>query len=165
MFAAGLLLGFSVFAQQHGGAANEAEAAFHQARAVLQKLSALSLQAAHYYEILTSLSDAIALYQRKLSNAQKEITSQYLDQIFTSSTNDTSGGTTLPVNNLDPSLDIPANADGMLNTTNSFDPNGTSLDNMITGNYGMMISEGFPWPADDFAFDWNTYEPSWENVF
>ena len=158
MFAAGLLLGFSVFAQQHGGAANEAEVAFHQARAVLQKLSALSLQAAHYYEILTSLSEAITLYQRKLSSAQKEITSQYLDQIFTANTKDPSGGTTLPVN-LDPSLDISANADGMLNAANNFDPNSSSLDNMLSGPYGMMISEGFPWPADDFAFDWNTYEP------
>lgn len=163
MFAAGLLLGFSVFAQQHGGAANEAEEAFHQARAVLRKLSELSLQAAHYYEILTSLGDAIALYQRRLANKQKQMTSQYLDQIFTANTNNSADGTTRNVN-LDPSLDLPTNMDGILHPASNANSNVNSLDNMMTGPYGLMISEGFPWPADDFAFDWQTYEPFLENV-
>lgn len=162
MFAAGLLLGFSVFAQ-HGSSAVETDTAFHQTRAVLRKLAEQSLQAGHYYEILTSLSDAIALYQRKLADEQKHTTSQYLDQIFTGAASPSVEDAVQPTG-LDANLAIQSDVDALLDPSQSLNPTGMALDNMTTGPYGLMVSEGFPWPADDLSFDWQMYEPFLDNV-
>lgn len=162
MFAAGLLLGFSLFAQ-HSDSANETEAAFHQARAVLRKLAELSLQAGHYYEILTSLSDAIVSFQRKVADERKQMMSQYLDQIFTANAHDEVEDGVQPTN-FDTNPGIPTDAGGVLNSAQGLNSNGMTLDNMTTGPYGLMISEGFPWPADDLSFDWQMYEPFFDDA-
>ena len=155
MFAAGLLLGFSTFAHQDAST-GETEIAFHQVRTVLRKLAELSLQAGHYYEILTSLSDAIVLDQKRLADRQKQMTSQYLDQIFTANIKTGLGGANL--NNDLHKVGEPISTGGIANSSQTSNTNGVVLDSLTTGSYGLMISEGFPWPADDFFFDWQSYE-------
>jgi hypothetical protein len=158
VFAAGLLLGFSSFAQGTSSGW-ETDEAFRQSREALEKLAQYSPQAGHYYEILTSLSDAIGIYQRRLSDERKRLASQYMDQIFTSEPNKLVE---------DPSLS--ASVDSTIgfepwSMTDGLDAGNLADLPMTSGPYGTMISEGFPWPADDFQVDWNTYAPFLDDIF
>ena len=158
VFAAGLLLGFASFAQGTSPSW-ETDEAFRQSREALEKLAQFSPQAGHYYEILTSLSDAIGIYQRRLSDERKRLASQYMDQIFTSEPNK-------PVE--DPSLSAGVESTIDLepwSMTEGLDAGNLADLPMASGPYGTMISEGFPWPADDFQFDWNTYAPFLDDIF
>lgn len=163
MFAAGLLLGFSVFVQS-SGAGKETEEAFHYARAVLLKLSELSPQAGHYYQILTAFSDAIALHQQKLSQERKRKTDQYMDQIFTSGSDEQMNGNILD-SRLDNTLTVPLHESEATTLEADLDSNGLTDYNMSTEAYGTVTSEGFPWPADDFGFDWQTCAPFLDDLF
>ena len=163
MFAAGLLLGFSLFAQGNSSG-KETEDAFHEAREVLKKIAELSPQAGHYFQILTSFSDAIASYQQKLSQEKKQKASQYMDQIFTRDNNDQAGNT-VPTSSTRTALNLPAHGSETMNPLDSLDSGRLAGYNMTDGPYGMMISEGFPWPADDFNFDWQTCAPLFDDVF
>lgn len=79
VFAAGLILGFHLFAKR--GVDYEIESAFSKASLILDMLSAQSPQAAHYYEILTMLSKAIAK-QRTQQTALRD-RSRYVKRLFT----------------------------------------------------------------------------------
>lgn len=129
----------------------------------MERLAQFSPQAGHYYEILTSLSDAIGIYQRKLSDDRKRMASQYMDQIFTEPSR--------PVEqpgsseSMDSAANIPQSG---LDSCNMIDGlgNGNVADvQTMLDPYGTTISEGFPWPADDFQFDWSTYAPFLDDVF
>ncbi|KAG5927096.1 hypothetical protein E4U53_002927 [Claviceps sorghi] len=78
VFAAGLVLGFELFAKR----SNEygVETAFVGAKDVLHFLSLQSPQAGHYYEILTLLSNEIAKQRQNVAVAGR---SQYVSKIFT----------------------------------------------------------------------------------
>lgn len=80
LFAAGLLLGFALFAQSGDNA--EVEEAFKNAIAVLRMIAALSPQAGHYTDILTKLSEAVQRYKRQLQDERRRLTNDYVDQIF-----------------------------------------------------------------------------------
>ena len=80
VFAAGLLIGFSLFASD--ATDPDAQSAFNHAQTVLHYLSELSPQAKHYHEILTDFSAAISKYHRQKLNKKKRTTNQYLDHIF-----------------------------------------------------------------------------------
>lgn len=65
IFAAALILGFSMFTKRETDL--ELESSFDGARNVLEMLSAQSAQAAHYFEILTLLSNAITKQRQSLA--------------------------------------------------------------------------------------------------
>ncbi|KAK7550099.1 putative C6 transcription factor [Phyllosticta citricarpa] len=86
IFAAGLVLGFSIFAQ--GEANFDIEDAFNEARKVLQFLARLSPQAEHYYEILSNFSEAIGKHRQQLAHQKRRVKKKYVSQIFTMETHD-----------------------------------------------------------------------------
>lgn len=81
IFAAGLLLGFALFAQS--GENVEVEEAFRNAIAVLKMIAVLSPQAGHYWDILNKFSEAIQRYKHQLKDERRRLTNEYVDQIFT----------------------------------------------------------------------------------
>ena len=84
MFSAGLLLGFSLFVEEGSGMMRvDISNAFDGACAVLQRLSRLSPQAGHYYDILLRFNKAIVKYHQQLEVDRRRFTSQYVSQIFT----------------------------------------------------------------------------------
>jgi len=80
VFAAGLLIGFSLFASNSIDALSQT--AYSNAQSVLQQLSFESPQAKHYHDILNDFADAIAAYHRQKLNKKQRATNQYLDHIF-----------------------------------------------------------------------------------
>jgi hypothetical protein len=84
MFAAGLLLGFSLFVKEVTGIMRvDISNAFNSACAVLQRFSRLSPQAGHYYEILLHFNEAIIKYHQQLEVDRRRFTGKYVSQIFT----------------------------------------------------------------------------------
>ena len=81
MFAAGLVLGFSMFA--HGDSRFDMDDSFSNAREVLRSLSIQSPQAEHYYEILTGFADVIQRRRQSLSLGERRSRNKYVDQILT----------------------------------------------------------------------------------
>lgn len=78
MFAAGLVLGFEIFAKR--SIDYDIESAFSGARDVLNFLATQSPQAGHYYEILTLLANAITKQREKIASKGR---SRYVSKIFT----------------------------------------------------------------------------------
>jgi hypothetical protein len=80
MFAAGLVIGFSMFAQAEPKF--EMDESFNGAREVLKKLSDHSPQAEHYYEILTGFADAIQRHRQHLAREKRRSQNKYVNQIL-----------------------------------------------------------------------------------
>ena len=130
----------------------------------MEKLAQLSPQAGHYFDILTSLSDAVGIYQRRLSEDRKRMASQYMDQIFTLGSSKQSIEQTILSDN--PSAtNISADDFDSWHLTDNADPNKLADNHMMPGPYGAIISEGFPWPADDLEFEWQTYAPFVDDTY
>lgn len=133
MFAAGLLLGFSMFA--HVEPVPEVDSAFQNAIAVLERLAQLSPQARHYYEILSTLADAIATRRQQLGTERRKRSSQYVSQIFTA---DLDGGNSalssahvLPsAGEAGTSMQLNATSTAGLGGMTTFDFNASSLDGL-----------------------------------
>lgn len=77
MFAAGLVLGLETFARNP--AEDDIETASNDARTVLKFLAKQSPQAAHYWEILTSLANAVAKRRSTDSSTRRR---RYVSKIF-----------------------------------------------------------------------------------
>lgn len=107
MFAAGLLLGFSMFAQPEP--VPEVDNAFQNAISVLEQLGQLSPQARHYFEILSTFNDAIHVRREQLGRERRKKSDRYVSQIFTADFQDPSmnGASQAP----------PANGDAAAYTT------------------------------------------------
>lgn len=86
MFAAGLLLGFSMFAQTEP--VPEIDDAFQNAIAVLERLAQFSPQARHYFEILSTFSDAITTRREQLGRERRKKSDRFVSQIFTADFHD-----------------------------------------------------------------------------
>ncbi|KAH7314256.1 putative C6 transcription factor, partial [Rhexocercosporidium sp. MPI-PUGE-AT-0058] len=80
LFAAGLVLGFTLFANIE--VSSEVENAFTGVRGVLKKLSHQSPQAEHYHDVLSSFSEAIIKRQKQIAQERRRATSQYVDRIL-----------------------------------------------------------------------------------
>ncbi|KAL1307027.1 hypothetical protein AAFC00_005652 [Neodothiora populina] len=80
LFAAGLVLGFSIFADSNPSW--EKEVVFTKAREILSKLSDLSPQAAHYHEILTAFAEAIDKYRFEVSRKTWGSGKNLVNEIF-----------------------------------------------------------------------------------
>lgn len=81
IFAAGLLLGFALFAQS--GENTELEEAFKNTILVERMIANLSPQAGLYFDILTKFSEAIERHKRQVKDERRRMTNEYVDQIFT----------------------------------------------------------------------------------
>lgn len=81
VFAAGLVLGFSLLAED--GTNSESHNAFYSARRLLSSLGQLSPQATQYYRILTSFSEAIDTYRRQLQCERRDARAPYVERILT----------------------------------------------------------------------------------
>ncbi|KAJ5945893.1 hypothetical protein N7454_002732 [Penicillium verhagenii] len=80
VFAAALVLGFSMFA--HRDVDSEIDSAFKGALTILRMLARQSAQAAHYLEILTLLEAAITQQRQRLASQARQRRSQYVSRIF-----------------------------------------------------------------------------------
>ncbi|KAH9209786.1 hypothetical protein DL95DRAFT_343897 [Leptodontidium sp. 2 PMI_412] len=80
VFAAGLVLGFTLFANIE--VSSEVENAFTGVRDVLKKLSHQSPQAEHYHDVLSSFSEAIIKRRKQIAQERRRATSQYVDRIL-----------------------------------------------------------------------------------
>ncbi|OAL23608.1 hypothetical protein AYO22_06185 [Fonsecaea multimorphosa] len=90
VFAAGLVLGFSMFAQAESRF--DMDDSFHNAREVLRNLSIHSPQAEHYYEILSGFADVIQRHRQHLSREKRRYKNKYVDQILTLDVSPSAGG-------------------------------------------------------------------------
>lgn len=151
IFAAGLLLGFWLFCQCETIEADVDEA-FQQSISALKQMAAFSPQAGHYYEILSSLSNAIDAHRSKKAQDRKRLTSRYVDQVLTfgmENGNEALGKELLS--------DDAAAAPGY-----GIQSPGSNVHPPESRSYsppGLGISEGFPWPADDLDIDWQPFAP------
>jgi hypothetical protein len=146
LFAAGLLLGFSLFAKV--GENTEVEDAFKNAITVLRMLAVLSPQAGHYTDILTKFSDAIHMYKRKIKDERRRMTNEYVDQIFTIDLAQPQGY---------PSP-ISGNFESGLGTSNSLTDVSFPPD-LLPGNLG-----GDPSP-NDLSLDWQPFGMFFEDFW
>ncbi|GFF30223.1 uncharacterized transcriptional regulatory protein C417.09c [Aspergillus udagawae] len=80
IFAAALVVGFSLFSQKDP--IPDLEEAFTGAIDILHMFSQQSAQAGHYYEILSFLRNAIAEQRQRLSNQDQSSKSQYVSKLF-----------------------------------------------------------------------------------
>ncbi|EAU34087.1 conserved hypothetical protein [Aspergillus terreus NIH2624] len=80
VFAAALVLGFSLFSQKDTDTA--VEQAFHGALEILRTLAQQSAQASHYYEILSSLKNAIAEQRQRLMQYAPQNKNRYVSKLF-----------------------------------------------------------------------------------
>ena len=86
------------------------------------------------------------------------MTSQYMDQIFTAPADKTAEDPALP-EGITCVESMPSTGTEPWYAMEDLDAGNFGESNMMSGPYGTMISEGFPWPADDFQIDWQTYAP------
>ncbi|KAG8630860.1 hypothetical protein KVT40_002479 [Elsinoe batatas] len=80
VFAAALILGFSLFAQLQVDL--ETDAMFAGARDILASFSARSSQAAHYHDILTSLTQTIHRQRQQFAMQSRRRSNAYVGQLF-----------------------------------------------------------------------------------
>jgi hypothetical protein len=165
MFAAGLVIGFSMFAQ--GDTKCEMDDAFGAAREVLERLAPHSPQAAHYYEILSGFSDAIQRHREQSAREKRPANSKYVEQIITLNVGRVGQESNVQISSRaspdsvhDPALEIPAETPAGTPDLDDvsfepiFDPenaghfslqDGSGFDFGILGwdNFAMQVSEGF----------------------
>ncbi|KAF9885871.1 hypothetical protein FE257_012249 [Aspergillus nanangensis] len=91
IFAAALVLGFSMFS--HKEADSAVEEAFNGALQILQTLAQQSAQASHYYEILTLLKSAIDEQRQRLMQYSNQHKNRYVSKLFSLSSPNTNAGT------------------------------------------------------------------------
>ncbi|RAK73216.1 Zn(II)2Cys6 transcription factor [Aspergillus fijiensis CBS 313.89] len=80
IFAAGLVLGFSMFSQKEAGALHEET--YDDALDILRMLSERSAQAAHYLEILSLLKNAVYDQRQRLAQNAQQTRSRYVSKLF-----------------------------------------------------------------------------------
>lgn len=79
IFGAGLVLGFSMFA---GEPRKDIENTFEGARDILAEIAPTSTQASLYYDILTTFSDAVSQYRKRVVSELRQTVQHYMDQIL-----------------------------------------------------------------------------------
>ncbi|PYH92670.1 Zn(II)2Cys6 transcription factor [Aspergillus ellipticus CBS 707.79] len=80
VFAAALVLGFSMFSQKETDPS--LEQAYRGALEILRMLSQQSAQAGHYYEILSYLGNAIAEQRQRLMQHSQQSKNRYVSKLF-----------------------------------------------------------------------------------
>lgn len=122
-------------------------------------MAAFSPQAGHYHGILSSLSNAVDLHRARKIEERQRLTSRFVDQVMTFDADSSSNAQDRP-----PDVNRPIDNDGC-NVNAGGDRDGifeVDFEIFESGSYtpfGMSISEGFPWPADDLDIDWQPFAP------
>ncbi|GAT23272.1 fungal specific transcription factor [Aspergillus luchuensis] len=80
VFAAALVLGFSMFSRKEAEPSHEQ--AYGEALEILCVLSEQSAQAGHYYEILSCLGNAVAEQRRRLVQHSRQTKGRYVSKLF-----------------------------------------------------------------------------------
>ncbi|OJI85072.1 hypothetical protein ASPTUDRAFT_120061 [Aspergillus tubingensis CBS 134.48] len=80
VFAAALVLGFSMFSRKEAEPSHEQ--AYREALEILRVLSEQSAQAGHYYEILSCLGNAVAEQRRRLVQHSRQTKGRYVSKLF-----------------------------------------------------------------------------------
>ncbi|KAK5178165.1 hypothetical protein LTR44_009471 [Exophiala sp. CCFEE 6388] len=164
LFAAGLVLGFSMFAQ--GESPFDMDQSFNGAREVLKKLADHSPQAEEYSGILTAFADAIQRHRQHLSREKRP--NKYVSRILSLDFNPGESGSqaafsphTTSSNVAHPSTDIPGERFGDL-TSSHLDT--TSAVPHMEGDGAFDVGL-FGW--DSFAmqitenFSYDNYDSTW----
>lgn len=162
MFASGLLLGFAMFAQTEP--VPEVDSAFQNAISVLERLAQVSPQARHYFEILSTLSDAIHTRREQLGRERRKKSDRFVSQIFTADFHDGSSMPPPPANvtpssapsNIDPSLngDVSSNDPADFN----FDPATYDLSAFPQADEWADM----PLLSDNLYIDWESIMPAFD---
>lgn len=86
VFAAGLVLGFSLLIQDFGNPdtilSPEAESGLQAACVVLQRFARLSAEAQHDHRVLVNFSEAVRTYKQSLMDTRRDTGVQYIDPVF-----------------------------------------------------------------------------------
>lgn len=102
IFAAGLLLGFSLLVQDSHSPetilSHEAGNGLQGACLVLKRFSRLSAEAKHDHRVLVNFSEAVRTYKQRLMNTRRNSSNPYIDPVFT--IDDGSTTTTTPINDI-----------------------------------------------------------------
>lgn len=134
IFAAGLLLGFSLLVQDNSKVETilslEAEGGLQAACLVLQRFRRLSAEAQHDHRVLVNFSEAIKMYRQRLIATRRDTSSQFIDPVFVI---DDGSTTTRAIG-----AHQPATEHGDLN-----DPN-RARSNFIRGPEEIRAPPGFP---------------------
>lgn len=157
MFAAGLLLGFSMFAQSEP--IPEVDEAFQNAIAVLERLGQFSPQARHYFDILTTFSDAIRTRREQLGKERRKKSDRFVSQIFTADFHNESVAPFANSTSADPGPSSAAEtADVDLNGTMNYDLNTASFD---LSAFPQITEEWMDVPllSDNLYIDWESVWP------
>lgn len=155
VFAAGLLIGFSLFSSDSTDP--DAQNAYRNAQTVLQQLSFLSPQAKHYHEILKDFSEATVKYHRQKQSRKRRATNQYLDHIFDLGSN--TQPQPIPIDTGQQQYLSPVSGDGTTLGTSVGDAflpgEGVDFGNDLDFNAMMEIYDpgNLPLVWDDFGFE------------
>ncbi|KAF2160630.1 hypothetical protein M409DRAFT_70365 [Zasmidium cellare ATCC 36951] len=171
MFAAGLLLGFSMFAQVEP--VPEVDGAFQNAISVLEQLGQLSPQARHYFEILSTFSDAIYARREQLGRERRKKSDRYVSQIFTADFQDPSvaGTSSAPAATGDAAAYTTPSSAGV-NGATGVDPNIDPMLNFDLDGYDLSLNypqapndewTDMPLLSDNLYIDWESLWPVLEN--
>lgn len=171
MFAAGLLLGFSMFAQVEP--VPEVDGAFQNAISVLEQLGQLSPQARHYFEILSTFSDAIYARREQLGRERRRKSDRYVSQIFTADFQDPSvaGTSNAPAATGDAAAYTTPSSAGV-NGATGVDPNIDPMLNFDLDGYDFSLNypqapndewTDMPLLSDNLYIDWESLWPVLEN--
>lgn len=159
MFAAGLLLGFSMFATPEP--VPEVDEAFQNAIAVLERLAPCSPQARHYFEILSTFSEAIHTRREQLGRERRKKSDRFVSQIFTASFHDSNQN--LPPlatpssgpSNIDPNI-VPGSG---LDSMNNFDFDFNSAAYDLPTFPDQEAWTDMPLLSDNLYIDWESIWP------
>ncbi|MBE7180111.1 MAG: hypothetical protein INR71_02700 [Terriglobus roseus] len=139
--------------------------AFHKSSAVLQRLSSVSPQARHYFEILTNLSDAIALRQQKTADEKRRMNSRYMDNVFVNRRHEVAPAIEAQGGDQRPSDDNHGfNGDRSFQHEGILDYDYLAAYDSAAMPYADNVSSGIGWPADDLFFDWQPLAPFFDDT-
>lgn len=147
IFAAGLVLGFSLLAPPELlGAIADTKRSFFHSHQLLENMSRLSPQARRYHEILSHFSDAVEQFQRQRRRQDHQTGSSYLEQILRPERGRDDG--TLAINSekdVGPSITVAPTSDRGQMSNQRTTPGGTVAEPpspLVSGS----VDETFLWP-------------------
>lgn len=154
IFAAGLILGFHLFAQREVDYG--IETSFSKARVILDMLSAQSPQAAHYFEILTMLSKAIA--KQRTQQAGSRDRSRYVKKLFTLDGANVEDETEVEADSMNILASLAASADTNAGSASASDRAGGNWRDMVEQIQKTGLDEGLSlrWDSLDLSL-WDSF--------
>lgn len=154
VFAAGLVLGFSLLAPPEPNMGSDIKRSFFHSHQLLEKMSRLSPQARRYHEILCHFSDAVEQFQGQRRRQNHPAGPSYLEQILRpEKEGDGRPSTTGSRQEAGPSITVAPTGDSDEMSTQRTTPGGTVAEShslLVPGS----VDETFLWsqPQTDLLF-------------